>query len=371
MTSLVREAGLEEPSGFVRVVDLDRGAVLSTFPMPESRHRASDVNPRGGLRGAKGVDVHGERLVLANTERLFVLDTSWGLVGDFTHPWLAGVHDVLCEADGVWATCSNSDLLLRFGWDGALRDRWLWRGDRALASTLGFPSPPKFDPALDYRDPIVAHTGVHDLAHVNGVARGSDGLLVSLGRILAPNTVRALAVRAVGARLARSVGLAAPAVAAVRHRRARRLAQAEQHAAERFSGSSSAILALDGRATVLVHTNGVAVPNHNVLEEDGLLIYNDSNESRLVGVERASGRRRHTVAVPGSPAFARGLASLGNGRFLVGSQAPLALHTIDLAAERVVSSLDLGGRQRESVYAVSLLPAHFADAPPRLAWTRA
>jgi hypothetical protein len=368
VTSLVREASLEEPSGFVRVVDLERRKVLATFAMPESRHRARDPNPRGGLRGAKGIGVQGDRLVLANTERLFVLDTAWRLVRAISHPWLAGVHDVLCEPEGVWATCSSSDLMLRFDWDGTLGEHWTWRGDRPLAGELGFASPPRFDPELDYRDPVVAHTGVHDVAHVNGVARGSDGLLVSLGRILAPRTVRALAARAVGARLAARAGLGPPALRAVRRRRTRRLVRSEQFAADRFPGSSAALLALSRDTRVLVRTRDVAVPNHNVLEDDGLLVYNDSNASRLVGVDRTSGRERHAVPIPGSPPFARGLAALGAGRFLVGSQAPHALHAIDLAGGRLVSSLDLGGRPRESVYAVALLPDRFDDPPARLDW---
>jgi hypothetical protein len=155
VTTVVREAGMYEPSGFVRVVDLERRSVVRCWPMVESRRRALDTNPRGGLRGAKGVGVHGDRLVVANVERLFV-----------------------------------------------------------------------FDPG-----------------------------------------------------------------------------------------------------------------------------------------------ERHSAPVPGSPAFARGLASLGDGRFLVGSQAPAALHTVDLAGGRVVESLDLGGRERETVYAVALLPSQFDDPPARLDWT--
>jgi hypothetical protein len=368
VTSLVREADLEEPSGFVRVVDLERGAVLTTFAMPESRHRAQDPNPRGGLRGAKGVGIHGERLVLANTERLFVLDTGWRLVGDITHPWLAGVHDLLCEADGVWVTCTSCDLLLRISWDGRPLEDWTWRRDPALAEELGFRSAPPFDPDLDYRDPVVAHTGVHDVAHVNGVARGSDGLLVSLGRILAPRTAWALGARSAGARVAARAGVGRVAVATVRRRRARRLARSEQPAADRLPGSSFALVALGEPARVVLRTTGVDVPNHNVVEEDGLLVYNDSNAGRVVGVDRGSRLERHSAPVPGSPAFARGLASLGDGRFLVGSQAPHALYTVDLPGGRVVSSVDLGGRPRESVYAVALLPARFDDPPVRLDW---
>jgi hypothetical protein len=368
VTSLVREAGLDEPSGFVRVVDLERGTVPATFPMPESRHRARDPNPRGGLRGAKGIGIDGGRLVLANVERLFVLDTQWRLQAEITHPWLAGIHDVLCEGDGIWVTCASCDLLVRVGWDGAVVEEWTWRRDRALAESIGFAVPPPFEPALDYRDPAVVHAGVYGIAHLNGVARGREGLIVSLGRILSPAAVRALRPRAALGRAISRVGAGRAAIGAVRRRRAARLARSEYVPVERFPGSSSAVVSLAGIPRVIHRRTGVSVPNHNVLEEDGLLVYNDSNSSRVVAVDRATGRERHAAAVPGSPPFARGLASLGAGHVLVGSQAPAAVHTIDLPTGRLLASIDLNGRPRESVYGIALLPDRFDDPPPRLDW---
>ena len=369
VTSQVREASFDEPSGFVRVVDLERGEVTWTSTVPESTHRAGDPNPRGGLRGAKGVGVHGDRLVVANTERLFVLDTEWRLVAQLTDRRVAGVHDLLCEAEGIWVTSASADALLRFGWNGDVEDEWTWRREPRLAAALGFDRPLPFRPVLDYRDPAVVHTGVHGIAHVNGVARGSDGLLVSLGRILSPPTVRALRVRAAAARLARRVGLGPAAIARVRARRARRLARGTHVPVQRFPGSSFALVALGEQPRVVLRITGVTVPNHNVLEEDGLFVYNDSNGSRLVGVDRATATECHAAAVPGTPPFARGLAALGNGRFLVGSQRPAAIHTVDLREGRVVGSIALGGRERESVYAIALLPSRFDDPPRRFEWT--
>jgi hypothetical protein len=369
VTSLVREAGLYEPSGFVRVVDLERRAVVRCWLMRESRRRALDPNPRGGLRGAKGVGVHGDRLVVANVEQVFVLDSRWGLRADVTHPWLSGIHDLSCGPDGILVTSANCDLLVRVGWDGAVADEWTWRRDPVLAAELGFPSPPAFEPELDYRDPVVMHTGLHDLVHLNGVARGRDGVLVSLGRILAAPAVQRRRARAAAARLVARTPAGPAAVGAVRRRRARRIADDARWPVDRLPGSSSALVALGAQARVVLRRTDLTVPNHNVHEEDGLLVYNDSNAARVVAVDRDSGRERHSAPVPGSPAFARGLASLGDGRFLVGSQAPAALHTVDLAGGRVVESLELGGQERETVYAVALLPSRFDDPPARLEWT--
>ena len=73
------------------------------------------------------------------------------------------------------------------------------------------------------------------------------------------------------------------------------------------------------------------------------------------------------VPNPGSPSFARGLAALGGGRYAVGSQAPAAVHVVDLDRGAVVRTIDLGGEPTESVYAIAALPDAFGDPPDRLA----
>ncbi len=118
--------------------------------VPESVHRAKDPNPRGGLRGARGVTTDGARLVIANTERLLVFDQYWKLVGDITHPLMGGVHDILAEVDGIWITCTNADLLLKLDRTGKMVADWEWRVDRSLVAGFGFRGLPKVDRTPDY-----------------------------------------------------------------------------------------------------------------------------------------------------------------------------------------------------------------------------
>jgi len=71
-----------------------------------------------------------------------------------------------------------------------------------------------------------------------------------------------------------------------------------------------------------------------------------------------------SVPIPGSPSFARGLARLGERLYLVGSQAPLALHAVDLDAGKVTASIELDGEPAESVYGLEVVPESFAAPPP-------
>ena len=95
VTSIVRGAGADEGSGFLRVVDIDGHRVLAKVPVRESEYRTIDPNPRGGYRGAKGLSVHGDRLVVANSERLFVLDSRWRLLREISDSRMGSVHDIL------------------------------------------------------------------------------------------------------------------------------------------------------------------------------------------------------------------------------------------------------------------------------------
>jgi len=325
ITSVVRYVVPTDISGSLRILDLERSRLTFITPSPESDWRQTDPNPRGGTRGARGVSVHGDRLVMANAERLFVFDTSWNLVSEFTDPLMVDVHDVLAEERGIWVAATGIDMLLLVGWDGRLERAWTFRKNRELLDELGFRkrSLPRADPALDLRDPRLRGAG-YDRFHLNSLGRSSQGILLSFGRVRATEDP---------------------------------LADAESalvHVAE--NGVVS-----DPRLSVLHRRDGVRLPNHNVAEDGDLLIYNDSNTSRLVAYDRATGEARCEVSIPGSPPYARGLARIGPDLWLVGSQAPLAVHAVDLRQDQVVASYPLGGVQDEVVFGICVLPDAFGD----------
>jgi hypothetical protein len=371
VTTVVRLAYSDEPSGFLNVLDLENRQALARVPVPESVHRERDPNPRGGLRGARGVDVHDGRLVIANAERLFLLDSEWRPAGEISHDLMGSVHDILAGGEGIHVTAPAGDLLLHLGWGGELRSAWSWRDEPDLVRALGFRRlpPPRLD--QDLRDPLVAHAGVYDVGHVNGVAPSEAGLLVQLGRILTPAALRRRWVKAAAARIA--VRTPPRTIAALRHARAKRLRRQEAPA-DRAQGSTSAVLLLAGGvgpARILAHENGADVPRHNVAHLGGGLVYNDSPTGSLVR-RPLDGEAGEPVAVtvPGSPAFSRGLAVLDADLVLVGSAAPASVHAVDLAERRIAWSLPFPAEPRECVFAIAVLPDSFADPPPHMALAR-
>ena len=354
VTTVVRHAPLGQPSGYVYLVDFLNKRTLMRRPVPESRFRFKDANPRGGLRGAKGVSVFGDRLVVANTDSLTVFDPTWKVAAKLSDPLMGGVHDVLAEEDGIWVTCTHADLLLKLDWSGRRLSCWTWRQATKLAAELGFQHPPAFDGSRDYRDPDSKRGGVRNIVHLNAVSRGSEGLLLSFGRVLSTEAYRKQMVESFLTKVALAFRL-------------RRWAHASPfHALERlrvpglrgkFYGSRSCLVLLrpDGTTKILRWDNQALEPNHNVVQVGPRMVYNDTNNHRVVAVGVGPKRDERRVTIPGAPPFVRGLAHLRDQVMLVGSQAPTAIYAVDLATGRIESSCELKSG-REAVYAIACLP---------------
>ncbi|MFL5820377.1 MAG: hypothetical protein ACJ76S_06810 [Solirubrobacteraceae bacterium] len=365
VTTVVRGATLREPSGWLRVVDLAERRVEASAPVPDSPLRRRDPNPRGGLRGATGLSAHDGRLVVAGTDALFVLDHGWALVDRLTHPWLGGVHGILAEPDAIWATSTSADLLLALGWRGEVLDSWCWRADTALRQELGFDDLRDFDPDRDYRDPLTTG-GSFNVAHVNAVARAPEGLVVSLGRLLARRALRRQRMEGIVVHLAELTSPSRSALRAVRRRREGRYPGRRRGERPRPE-SQHAVVTLEKAnrgwsSRVVMRTTDTAVPNHDALIEGDRLLYTDSNMNRLVAIDRHTGSEIAAVGVPGSPSFARGVVQLAGESFLVGSQLPAAIYRVDMAAGLVIDAILLSDDPRETVFAIALVPDGFT--PP-------
>jgi hypothetical protein len=341
-------------------VDLEARRALAKIEAPENTRRADDPNPRGGLRGLRGVTVWKDRAVVANTERLLVYDTRWRPLADLGHPLVGGIHDVLATEQGLWVASTSADLVVLLGWDGQLLDVWEWRLDRELVRALGFRSVPPVDRGRDYRDPESMRRGVPNLVHLNGLGRGPEGeILVSLGRVISREEYRRYRWRG-------RLGALAVALGVKRRKKPRPTVRPRE-----VHGSASALVELrPGEGARLLHrVPGIAVPNHNVHRSGDRLVYNDSNGSRLVG-HGLHGQGELAVTIPGDPSFVRGLAPLGGLEYLVGNQEPLALYRVDLEGERVQDRVLLEGVEHESTYGICPLPHTFDDPPPRLSTHR-
>ncbi|MGH2956367.1 MAG: YncE family protein [Solirubrobacterales bacterium] len=386
VTTVLRHATADEPTGFLHVVDLAEQRPLATIPMANARHIRHDPNMRGGLRGGRGLAVGGDRLAVAINDRVFVLGPDWSPRQRLEHRWFGGIHDILADEGGLWVTCANADLLLRVSWEGDVLDRWTWRTNASLRGEFGYGWVPAFQPDVDYRDPRQLHFGVFDLVHLNGIARLDGCVVVSLGQIKHPPRIREKALR--GRLASVSWSVAPPVVEAVHawrkwheERLYRRRASARAPGVLPRPEARSALVriplrdggALDAVGAEVILQHPAPLPNHNVAAVHGVdgraaWLLNRSGTGHIVALEEGGAVVRSISTPTPQHSFPRGLLDLGGGRFLVGDQAPLALHLVDIAQGRFTETLQLDGRPHEVVYALAPVPDAFAAPPDAIAW---
>ena len=357
VTSVRVEVSIGEPSGHIYIVDTKDKRIVAKFDAPRSNNQPQLPLPQGGLWGARGVSATSDRLVIANSDTLYIFDSAWRLQDVLSHRWMGGVHDILAEEDGIWVTCTASDLLVKLDWSGNLLSAWEWRQNKDLVRSFGFRNVARIRRNHDFRIWGQAIPfSVPNIVHLNGVSRCEQGLLLSFGRIMSPPAYRkSVQTNAITSLFAMAKRDSANSIFDINKLRRTR----------RKNSSSSAIVLLkhDGNATIVKHIQGVGCPNHNALQIDGRLIYNDTNRGLAVSFDQER-QIEQTVKVPGRPSFVRGLVHHAQQRFIVGNQNPAVIYWVDFDLGEVVDSMVLSTSLHESIYAISPIPMTFAISPP-------
>ena len=314
VSTICRGSGPGEPSGYLYVLDPERG-VLGSCPVPPCEHLHREPNPRGGIRGGRGLAADGDTVYVANGAEVLRFDRSWHRLAGISHPWCGNVHDIAVHDDRLWVCSTANDALAAFDAAGRLTDLVDLRPAAGLAADGS-----RFAAALDYRDPAGYPLAATNLLHANGVAFDADGeALVTLGR-----------------------------------------SEADGEGCRR-----GLIACADARRAPIPVADDLPVPIHNVLPmPDGTLLTLDTGAGTLC-ILRADGTVADslTLAPPAPHGFLRGLCRAGECRLLVGERNRLLL--VDLKS-RTADTLALSDSPREAVYAIAPLPAGFAPLPASL-----
>ena len=233
-----------EPSGHLYVVDLEHG-VQGFCTVPPAPHLEREPNPRGGIRGGRGLAADGDTLFVANGAAVLRFDRGWRPLATISHPWCGNVHDIAVRDERLWVCSTANDALAVFDPAGRLTDLVDLRPAALLAGDGA-----RFSSAIDYRDPSGYQPAASNLLHANGIGFDAGGVpLVSLG----------------------------------------------QSEAAGGGGQRGLIARADGRAAPLPVADDVAVPIHNVVPmPDGTVLTLDSGRRRAAG----SARRRHGGPLP-------------------------------------------------------------------------
>ncbi len=189
-----RNSSLDEPSGYMYTLDLGHRQVTGRSPVIKPSHLRHDQNPRGGLRGARGIAVGEDHVFIANSSRIYRFDSAWRLIGSLSHPSCADIHDILFRDGRLWVTSTRNDLVFEFDLDGNIHQclnlRTFLRNFRELGTTLQWKEPcyltdaDIFSSPTDFRDPRSHDRLRSDSMHINSLCFLPDGArLILLGRL--------------------------------------------------------------------------------------------------------------------------------------------------------------------------------------------
>lgn len=358
VTTIIREALLDQPSGAVYTIDLDHLRVTGYTPIIEAPLRQFDPNPRGGLRGERGITIIADSLCIANSVTIFHFDKNWRLLNTLSHPVGADIHDITFHNGYVWATSSRNDLALAFDLNGRLQRLLnlytLWRTTQKQTKTR----PTKLaDHAiasgkLDFRDPRT-HTKRHyDHLHANSLAFCPDGSLLFLfGMISSLSSELLLDLK----NSLQKHGCWKPIVGLnqllIRWFHLHPPKQTEL--ATGLATGNAAIMRLqpDGPPTIPFMCHKTIVPVHSLqLQTDGTVLFNDTNAQEIIQLHLASGTRLARIEVPKS--FLRGLTQTNDNLLVAGNQNYIQL--VDLKKQQLLDQLKISDK---------MLPVAFQPLP--------
>jgi len=181
ISAIRRYAAFNEPSSFIYVVNLDERRVLQRSVMVDPPYRELDPNPRGGLRGAKGISIREDQIAISNGSMVFRYDPQWNLLGAITHPTCACIHDILYNDDTLWVTSSQTDFLFQFDLSGNIQNFHNARHFSSVSKEIGWNPPIRMTEEsvtlgkIDFRNPSTHDKQTYNRAHINSVAVLSGG----------------------------------------------------------------------------------------------------------------------------------------------------------------------------------------------------
>jgi hypothetical protein len=192
-STVIREAPVRQGGEFVRL-DWESKTVLGRVPIFTTSPEVQDPNSRGNTRGGRGIEIIGDRVVVASYHTLKVYDRSLRHQRDVTHPLMVNLHETYSGPDGrIWISCTAIDAALEIDLETGHVTRQFWpREMRGFQRALGL-TPLEIDKQADNRIRFLSRKYLEHLSHLhlNAVASWqgemyalfhSFGIIVNLDR---------------------------------------------------------------------------------------------------------------------------------------------------------------------------------------------
>ena len=367
VSTVRRHTSATDPSGYLYVIDLDRKRVVQRSTIIEPPYHEFDTNLRGGMRGCKGIAIREDQVVISNYSVIFRYDPEWNLLGTFTHPSCAGVHDIMFQGETLWVTSARTDILMQFSLSGELLQHYYLREPSLALEELRWKPALLLQPdqirkgSINFLDPRTYDFGEYDRAHVNSLCILPDGdLLVSLGLIVGTDFETLLRMKD---RLI-ELGIWSQLMVVNRSIRSALGIKKDKHTdliALPIRGKSAITrIAREGSISLCLEIPKATVPGHSLLLlPNNTVVYLNTTEGTVINFDPETCQVLSTTRV--GEGFLRGATSLNNQTLLLGDKQDLIMY--DIRVNQVVERIRITADSKEAVYDIKVLPPHY-DLPP-------
>ena len=367
VSTVRRHTSATDPSGYLYVVDLDRKRAVQRSRIIEPPYHEFDTNLRGGMRGCKGIAIREDQVVISNYSVIFRYDPEWNLLGTFTHPSCAGVHDIMFQGETLWVTSARTDILMQFSLSGELLQHYYLREPSLALDELRWKPKVLLQPdqirkgSINFLDPRTYDFGEYDRAHVNSICILPDGdLLVSLGLIVGTDFETLLRMKD---RLI-ELGIWSQLMVVNRRIRSTLGMRKDNHTdlvVLPIKGKSAIIrITRDDNISLCLVVPKATVPSHSLLLlPNNTAIYLNTTEGTVINYDPETCQVISITRV--GKGFLRGATSLNNQTLLLGDKQDLIMY--DIRVNQVVERIRITADTKEAVYDIKVLPPHY-DLPP-------
>ncbi len=367
ISTTARKKAPDMASGHFFVYDYEAKKVLQSSQIIEPPYRNFDTNPRGGIRGAKGIAIDQKHIAIANSSSVFIYDHQWLPLLTISHPGMASIHDLCIQDNCIWVTSARNDLLFCFDFSGSVLSLHNLRTATALFPKISW-HPPQFSiglanltTSIDFRDPRTHDPNSSDTAHVNSIVLLENGeLLVSLGLMVSRTFSRLMNIKS----WMKKHGLWDPGINI--NRSIKRLLNQKK-------GMHSDLIiqpAHEHSAVIRLRKNGVMepcillpaviVPSHSVrVLQDESAIYLNTSNGEVIHFDPKTKEILSSHRVGNS--FLRGALQLPDRTLLLGDQNHLL--QFDLYQRKLLFETCISNDENEAIFDLHLLPDDIPNPP--------
>ncbi len=362
-----RHKAPDQASGHYYVVDTDTFQIIQCTEIIEPPHREYDTNPRGGVRGGKGIFIREDIVVLSNSSAVYIYNHDWIPLSIISHPSLGGIHDLCVVGDQVWITSSRNDLLFCFDFQGNILDYYDFRKMPEVLHDIKWkPKPYLSDKQIlsgqiDFRDPRTHDPNVSDAAHINGVdiLPGGD-LLVSLGLLIDTNFSRLLLLKKW--MVEKGIWKKWLALNRVISRVFSMKKKMHSDMVIQPARAYSAVVRITENRQVkpCLSFYGPTVPSHSVrVLQDGTAVYLNTTNGEIIHFSPDTGVviSKEVLGIK----FLRGVRQMKNGNLLVGDHQ--MLYCYDHLHNKIIDTMQISNDPDEAIYDIYLMPDDLALPP--------